>query len=81
MKRLSLLHLPEVSINNQLQARVVDIADAAHPVNVLVKLELGDGQLLFAEITRASRERLELRPGMLVWALVKAVALAGDLTQ
>jgi len=78
---ISLLHLPEVSINNQLQARVVDIADAAHPVNVLVRLELGDGQLLFAEITRASRERLELRPGMLVWALVKAVALAGDLTQ
>jgi len=76
---ISLLHLPEVSINNQVQVCIADIADAAHPVNVLVKLELGDGQLLFAEITRASRERLELRPGMLVWALVKAVALAGDL--
>jgi len=77
---ISLLHLPEISINNQLQARVVDIAPAVHPVNVLVRLELGDGQLLFAEITRASRERLELHPGMLVWALVKAVALAGDMT-
>lgn len=78
---VSLLQLPEVSINNQLQARVVEIADAAHPVNVLVRLELGDGQILFAEITRASRERLKLRPGLLVWALVKAVALAGDMLQ
>jgi molybdate transport system ATP-binding protein len=36
---------------------------------------LADGQHLFAEITQSSAKRLNLQPGLLVFALIKTVAM------
>lgn len=66
---------PDASIVNQLQVHIVDIEPAMRPEHVLLQLELSCGQRLFAEVTRATLLRLQLRPGMQVWALIKAVAL------
>ncbi|MDD4886374.1 MAG: ATP-binding cassette domain-containing protein [Thiomonas sp.] len=65
----------DASIVNQFQAHIVDIQPATRPEHVLLQLELGCGQRLFAEVTRAALLRLQLRTGMQVWALIKAVAL------
>ncbi|RFC33777.1 MAG: molybdenum-pterin binding domain-containing protein, partial [Candidatus Nitrotoga sp. SPKER] len=37
---------------------------------------LSEGQNLFAEITAWSRDRLDLRKGLVVYAMIKTVALA-----
>ncbi len=42
----------------------------------LVRLNAG-GVALIARITRRSATKLELRPGLKVWAQIKAVALVG----
>lgn len=44
--------------------------------HALLGLRLGDGQNLFAEITAWSRDRLALREGLVVYAMIKSVALA-----
>ena len=64
----------ETSALNQLPCRVVAVADADHPSQVLVQLDLG-GSTLLARVTRRSWHALELSPGSLAWAQVKAVAL------
>ncbi|WP_238843397.1 TOBE domain-containing protein [Thiomicrorhabdus xiamenensis] len=43
---------------------------------MLVRLQLEDGQKLFAEITEHSAKRLEITPGLELFALIKSVALA-----
>ncbi|MBP9806240.1 MAG: TOBE domain-containing protein, partial [Candidatus Accumulibacter sp.] len=47
-----------------------------HPALALVQLRVGSTPLL-ARLTRHSAQRLELAPGLPVWAQVKAVALVG----
>jgi len=42
---------------------------------ILVRLLLPDGQHLFAEITQKSANRLQLLPGLVVFALIKTVAM------
>ena len=64
------------SILNVLPATVEQLADDAHPAQALVKLSAA-GAPLVARITRRSAARLELRPGLAVWAQIKAVALVG----
>ena len=64
------------SILNTLPAVVVDRVDDAHPALTLVKLRVGDSPLL-ARLTRRSAHALELAPGLLVYAQIKAVALIG----
>ncbi|MDD5249445.1 MAG: molybdenum ABC transporter ATP-binding protein [Rhodocyclaceae bacterium] len=64
------------SILNTLPARVVDVADDAHPALALVRLDIGASPLI-ARLTRRSAAALELRPGMEVWGQIKAVALIG----
>ena len=64
------------SIMNTLQARVVALADDAHPAQALVQLSVGDA-LLVARLTRRSAAALELRPGQAVWAQIKTAALIG----
>jgi molybdate transport system ATP-binding protein len=64
------------SILNTLQARVVALADDAHPAQALVQLSVGDA-LLVARLTRRSAAALELRPGQAVWAQIKTAALIG----
>jgi molybdate transport system ATP-binding protein len=56
------------SVRNRLSARVV----AVHPGSPLTRVELDVGFPLFAFITRPACEELELRPGVVVTALIKA---------
>ncbi|MDP2834351.1 MAG: molybdenum ABC transporter ATP-binding protein [Pseudomonadota bacterium] len=64
------------SILNTLSATVVEVADDSHPALSMVRLDVG-GAPLVARLTRRSVSGLELRPGKLVWAQIKAVALIG----
>lgn len=50
--------------------------DPAREEHVLLGLQLQGGQNLFAEITAWSRDRLNLREGLVVYAMIKTVALA-----
>jgi len=59
---------------NQLACRIVDVAAADHPSQLLVQLDAG-GCVLLARITRRSWHALGLAPGSEAWAQVKAVAL------
>ena len=61
---------------NQLHGRVLAMAEADHPSQCLVQLQVGGNRLL-ARITRRSWQALELAPGRDIWAQVKAVALGG----
>ena len=64
------------SIQNTLPARIVAIADDTHPALALVRLDVG-GSAVIARLTHRSAAALELKPGMAVWAQIKAVALIG----
>lgn len=69
------LTCPEAtSILNRLPATVVDLVPADTPAHVLVRLNLGTTPLL-ARITRRSCLQLGIRPGLSLWAQIKAVAL------
>jgi len=62
------------SILNTLPAVVVELAQDAHPALALVRLDVG-GSPLLARLTRRSAHGLDLAPGKLVYAQIKAVAL------
>jgi molybdate transport system ATP-binding protein len=62
------------SILNLLPATVVAEAEGDGGGHVLVRLDAG-GTSLVARITRLSRDRLKLAPGVAVWAQIKAVAV------
>ena len=62
------------SILNVFQARVVELADATVPGQVLVKLSVG-GTPFIARISGRSRKELRIEPGSSVWAQVKSVAV------
>jgi len=63
-----------LSIINHLKAEVRElIPQGKH--KVLVRLLLADGQHLFAEITQSSANRLQLLPGLVVFALIKTVSM------
>jgi molybdate transport system ATP-binding protein len=65
------------SILNTMPATVVELADAG-PGRVTVRLSIGSaGTPLLARVTRRSCAVLDLRPGLSVFAQVKAVALLG----
>ena len=78
---VSLAHekISHTSIQNMLPATVVAIADDTHPALALVRLNIGqDGHSpLIARLTKRSAAQLELKPGMAIWAQIKAVALIG----
>ena len=61
-----------ISTQNVLPATLAEILPAGEPQEVFLRLAVGPSTLL-ARITRDSLERLALRPGMPVWALLKAV--------
>lgn len=73
---LALTRHSGTSILNTLPAVVTDMADDAHPALSLVRLNVG-GSPLVARLTRRSAKHLELVPGKLVYAQIKAVALIG----
>ncbi|HET9208299.1 MAG TPA: TOBE domain-containing protein, partial [Burkholderiaceae bacterium] len=62
------------SILNVFEARVVEIADAAVPGQVLVKLSVG-GTPFIARISGRSRKELQIEIDSAVWAQVKSVAV------
>ena len=67
---------PDSSILNVLPASVEQLADDTHPALTLVRLNAGSVPLI-ARITRRSTAKLDLHPGLNVWAQIKAVALVG----
>jgi len=62
------------SISNILNARIEEIRDEG-PGKVIVRMKVGDSQMLLSRITRRSRDHLGLIEGMYVCAQVKSVAL------
>jgi molybdate transport system ATP-binding protein len=60
------------SINNILNARIEEIADCGAD-KVIVRMKVGDSQMLLSRITRRSRDQLGLVVGMYVCAQVKSV--------
>ena len=70
---LTLTQAHDTSILNILPATVVGTAEASDPTQTMVRLDVG-GCPLLARITRRSRARLGLRPGLELYAQIKAVA-------
>jgi molybdate transport system ATP-binding protein len=64
------------SILNILPAAVEAMVEDGHPALVLARLNVG-GSPLLARLTRRSAQALDLAPGRLVYAQIKAVALVG----
>ncbi|MDG4812579.1 molybdenum ABC transporter ATP-binding protein [Hydrogenovibrio sp. 3SP14C1] len=63
-----------LSIINHLEVTIVElIPQGSH--RLLVRLRLRDGQNLFCEVTQHSADRLALKPGLVVFALIKSVAV------
>lgn len=71
---LSLQAEEHSSILNRLPVIVVQELGADNHAHVLVRLDAG-GTPLLARITRFSRDQLQLRPGLMLWAQIKAVAV------
>ena len=71
---IGLTNPENLSIINHLKAQVSELIPQGEH-RVLVRLLLTDGQHLFAEITQSSVKRLQLQAGLLVYALIKAVAM------
>ncbi len=68
------LHEPRsISVNNIIPARIAAMAETGHMA--LVELDLDGGGQLLSRITQDAAERLGLRPGGKVLALVKAVSV------
>ena len=62
------------SISNILNARIEEIRDEG-PDRVIVRMTIGEANMLLSRITRRSRDHLGLVAGMAVCAQVKSVAL------
>lgn len=73
---LALVPQMQSSILNCVTATVVALAPTDTPGHVMVKLLAGSEPLL-ARITRRSAEKLDIRPGLVLRAQIKAVALLG----
>lgn len=65
------------SLLNVLKVRVVEIAEPCEQPHA-VQVKLDAGVPLLASISRKSLHSLALRPGLELYALIKAVALAGE---
>jgi molybdate transport system ATP-binding protein len=73
---LSLLQAEDSSVLNLLPARVIDWISVAGQAHVLVRVQVGDEQLI-ARITRYSFDRLDIQREQQLWAQVKSVSLLG----
>jgi molybdate transport system ATP-binding protein len=71
---ITLVPATETSILNVLPATLEAIEDAG-PERVNLRLRLASSQPLLARITRKSRDALQLRPGLHVYAQIKGVAV------
>ena len=73
---VALKPVADTSILNTLPAVVTETAPDNHPALLLVRLAVGPS-IVVARLTRRSAVALALRPGLEVWAQIKAVALIG----
>lgn len=64
----------DLSVINHLYCEIIELIASDAP-RLLVRLQMQDGQKLFAEVTTHSAQRLGLQPGQKVYALIKAVSL------
>ncbi len=64
------------SIQNILPGVVTELGQDTHPALALVKINVG-GAALVARLTRRSAHDLNLAPGQIIYAQIKAVALIG----
>ncbi|OUD12619.1 molybdenum ABC transporter ATP-binding protein [Thioflexithrix psekupsensis] len=64
----------DTSVTNHLKTTITSINEEDNH-RLLVRLQLQDGQHLFAEVTRRSADRLQFKVGQTVYALIKAVAI------
>jgi len=71
---LALTRPEGISANNVLSASVAAIREDGANADVQLRL---NGALLIARITRRSLERLGLKPGTSVFALIKSVTVGG----
>lgn len=71
---LALARHDTTSITNLLPATITDLSEADTPAHLLVRLDAGGAPLL-AHLTRRAVRTLHLRPGLALWAQIKAVAL------
>ena len=63
-----------VSVQNVVQGLVESLTEGEHPSHMMVAVRCGDTRLL-SRITRRAAHELALRPGVSVWAMIKAVAV------
>ncbi len=73
---LALARQEGTSILNLLPGQVAEIVVDEDPALALVRLQVGEAHLI-ARLTRRSAAALELVPGKMVWAQIKAVVLIG----
>ena len=71
---ISLSRLEAVSANNVLPARVAAIRETGPHADIQLQLT---GAQMVARITRRSLQRLSLRPGLAVFAVIKSVTVGG----
>lgn len=60
----------KLSARNALKGKILSIEDGA--VHAIVRIDLGNGQVLTSSITRAAVEELQLAPGKEAYAVIKA---------
>ncbi len=72
---IALERIEDTSISNVLEAGIIGIHEDTDPANRLLRLDVG-GTVILSRVTWRSVERLQLTPGMRVFAQVKSVALA-----
>jgi molybdate transport system ATP-binding protein len=71
---LALSDPKDLSITNHLKVTITELINESEH-KVLVRLRLRNGQYLFSEVTQQSVERLQLRPNLQLYALIKSVAM------
>ncbi|MBM3387108.1 MAG: molybdenum ABC transporter ATP-binding protein [Betaproteobacteria bacterium] len=71
---ITLARAEHTSIQNHLPCTVAQIAPDASTHQVLVRLDAA-GTPILARLTARAAEQLQLRPGLAVWAQIKAVSL------
>ena len=72
---LSLAEEAHSSILNRLRATVLQIEETSDSAMCVVQLGIGENTRLLSRVSRKSARWLNLEPGSLVWAEIKAVAI------
>jgi molybdate transport system ATP-binding protein len=65
-----------LSVRNRLQGTIVRIESESADTD-LVEVDIGDGAIVVARLTRAASVALALRVGMSIWVLIKSVSIRG----